>query len=123
MFALDIQVCIIASWAAQIECLFLTVEEAARREVQEETGLAVGGMRLFGVFSGRDMYYEYPNGDQAAIVSVVYLTNDVTCKLQINDNESLELGYFPTDALSTINLSSPNKPIIKRFLQTHLQTL
>jgi 8-oxo-dGTP diphosphatase len=44
-----------------------TVEEACRREVLEETGLAVGALRLFGVYSDprRD-----PRGH---MVSVVYL--------------------------------------------------
>src|SRR5664280_453363 len=40
------------------------VEAAARRETLEETGLEIGGMELFGVFSGPQLYYRYPNGDE-----------------------------------------------------------
>src|SRR3954462_14067206 len=44
-----------------------SAEEPARREVWEETGLTVGELQLFGVFSGAEMAHTFPNGDQAAI--------------------------------------------------------
>ncbi len=50
-----------------------TVEEAVRREVWEETGLEIGEMALFGVFSGPELFHTYPNGDQAYFVCIVYL--------------------------------------------------
>ena len=40
------------------------VENAARREALEETGLEIGEMSLFGVFSGPELYYKYPSGDE-----------------------------------------------------------
>jgi len=40
------------------------VEMAAKREACEETGLQVGEMSLFGIFSGPELYYKYPNGDE-----------------------------------------------------------
>jgi mutator protein MutT len=98
-----------------------SIEETARREVQEETGLVVGEMTLFGIFSGSDMYHEYPNGDQASIVAVIYLTSDVTGELVVNADENLELVYFSADALPTVKLSPANKPIIERFLQAYSQ--
>src|SRR5215213_6141534 len=36
-----------------------SAEETARREVWEETGLTVGELRLFGVFSGPEMRHVY----------------------------------------------------------------
>ena len=41
------------------------VEDAARRETREKTEMEIGEMSLFGVFSGSEMYYKYPNGDEA----------------------------------------------------------
>lgn len=93
-----------------------TTEEAARREVREETGLTVGEMTLFGVFSGGELFYVYPNGDQTAIVSIIYQTSDVEGEMRIDGDESLELRYFSVSELSTLELSPPNKAILKQFL-------
>jgi 8-oxo-dGTP pyrophosphatase MutT (NUDIX family) len=40
------------------------VEDAAKRETFEETNLVIEDMSLFGVFSGMELYYKYPNGDE-----------------------------------------------------------
>jgi ADP-ribose pyrophosphatase YjhB (NUDIX family) len=48
-----------------------TLEEAARRDVREETGLALGALTLLRVFSGPEMFRQYPNGDQAYHVAAV----------------------------------------------------
>jgi 8-oxo-dGTP pyrophosphatase MutT (NUDIX family) len=94
-----------------------SAEETARREVWEETGLIVGELRLFAVFSGAEMEHTFPNGDQAAIVSVVYLAIPASDQAPTCGDESLELRYFSRDALSTVPLSPPNRPIIRRFLE------
>ncbi len=53
-----------------------TVEEAARREVFEETGLSVGQLELFGVFSAPELL-TYPNGDRAQVVTISYHASGV----------------------------------------------
>lgn len=40
-----------------------TLEEVAKRELYEETGLVAKKLKLFNVFSGKEFYYKYPNGD------------------------------------------------------------
>ena len=40
-----------------------TLEEAAARELKEETNLQAENFKLLNVFSGRDVYFKYPNGD------------------------------------------------------------
>lgn len=52
------------------------VEEAAKRETLDETGLKIGEMDLFGVFSGPELYYKYPNGDEVYSVTIVYRSSD-----------------------------------------------
>jgi mutator protein MutT len=93
-----------------------STEDAVRREIHEEIGLQIGTLALFDVFSGREMFHTYPNGDQVAVVSVVYITDDVHGAIE-RDDEGTELRYIPMEELPLISLSAPNKPIIQRFLE------
>ena len=93
-----------------------TVEQTARREVLEETGLTVGKLELFGVFSNAEIQ-TFSNGDQLQVVTVSYLTDGVSGTLQ-PDEEGLELRYFSLDALPE-NLFTPSADLFtairKRF--------
>lgn len=76
-----------------------TLEEAARREVLEETGLTVGKIEPFGVYSGKDFHYIYPNGDEVFIVDNIFLTTEFKGQLQPDENESKELKFFNVNKL------------------------
>lgn len=76
-----------------------TLEEAARRELLEETNLNVQSLALVHVFSGWQMYFEYPNGDKVHSVAALYKAENVTGEMQITDGESLHLQYFAPDSL------------------------
>ena len=52
------------------------VEDAAKRELFEETGLIANKLTLFGVFSGKDTHYIYPNGDEVSNIDIVYICKD-----------------------------------------------
>ena len=45
-------------------------EDAARRELLEESGLAVESLHQLDVYSGPEFRLTYPNGDQAYVVGV-----------------------------------------------------
>jgi ADP-ribose pyrophosphatase YjhB (NUDIX family) len=92
------------------------VETAARREVMEETGLEIGGMMLFGVFSGPELYYKYPNGDEVYNVTIVYLARDVRGEIQFNE-EHTEWRYFEAADIPEA-ISPPIRPVIARFIQS-----
>ena len=64
------------------------VEEAARRETLEETGLEIEGMSLFGVFSGPDQYYRYPSGDEVHNVTIVYLCHTAQGDIHLSDEHT-----------------------------------
>src|SRR5690554_3778675 len=51
-----------------------STEDTAKREVLEETGLIVNNLELFDVFSGQELHYIYPHGDEVFVVDVVYKT-------------------------------------------------
>ena len=71
--------------------------DAVVREVLEETGLQVRPERLIGVYS--DPIAQYANGDRVFYVSICFLCRIVGGQLSVNDDESLELRYFPPDRL------------------------
>ena len=88
-------------------------EETARRELLEETGLTAEHLELFGVFSGPDYHYVYPNGDEVSNVDIVFLCRSYSGQLKCQDGEVDDLRFFPADALPE-NLSPP---IIKPLMQ------
>ena len=98
------------------------LEEAAKRETLEETGLQIGAMNLFGVFSGPELYYRYPNGDEVYNVTIVYLSQDYSdgagnTEIQLND-EHTAWGWFGVDEIPD-NISPPMIPTIEQFKQVN----
>jgi 8-oxo-dGTP pyrophosphatase MutT (NUDIX family) len=93
------------------------VEEAAKRETFEEVYLEVGEMSLFGVFSGPELYYKYPNGDEVYNVIVVYWSRDWRGEIQLNDEHTEWEWFAPTDIPE--NVSPPIRPVIDRFKQAY----
>lgn len=97
------------------------VEEAAAREIFEETGLTVDKLKLFGVFSGKDMYYKYPNGDEVYNVDVVFVSNSYHGEIRVSD-EGREIRFFAVNELPE-KISPPVLPVIeevkKRKVEFH----
>ena len=72
-----------------------TPQQAAIREVKEETGLDVEIGRLIGVYTECDM--EYPNGDRAQSIAIVFEMKAIGGELLCDGEETLELRYFSLD--------------------------
>ena len=76
------------------------IADCAVRETCEETGLEVEPVRLIGIYSDPDvMQITFPNGDQAHLVSATFECRVIGGKLRADGEESLEVAYFPPDAL------------------------
>ncbi len=88
-----------------------TLEETATRELKEETNLTADRFTLLHLFSGKDFYFKYPNGDELYSVIALYLADDVSGELKITDGESNTLKFFGKDEMPT--LESRAKKIIE----------
>ncbi len=92
------------------------VETAARRDVREETGLELGELALFGVFSGPELFYRYPNGDEVYNVTIVTLTRDWRGEVRLNGEHTDWRWFDPEDIPE--NNSPPIQPVIEQFVET-----
>lgn len=96
------------------------VEEAAKRELLEETGLTANSLELFGVFSGPDLHHIYPDGNEVYIIDTVFLCDDFSGELVCQEQECLDLQWFDFDDIPK-NLSPPIIPALRRFIQNYHQ--
>jgi mutator protein MutT len=74
-----------------------TPEMAAIREAKEETGLDVEVGSLIGLYTDCDM--KYASGDEAQSILIAYELKPVGGALRCDDDETLELRYFPLDRM------------------------
>ncbi|GIF65277.1 NUDIX hydrolase [Asanoa ishikariensis] len=65
------------------------------REVFEETGVRVEPERITSVTVGPVV--TYPNGDVCQYLNVTFACRPLTASATVNDDESLEVGWFPVD--------------------------
>ena len=88
------------------------VMEAAKRDLFEETGLIAKKLELFGIYSGKETHYIYPNGDEVSNVDIVYLCKDYEGILIESNEEVKQLKWFSYNELPN-NISPPvKKPIM-----------
>lgn len=98
--------------------LYESVEDAAARELLEETGLLALSLVLYGLYSGAGMEYVYPNGDQVSNVDAVFLCREYSGELCPQLSEVLELRWFSREELPpTEELSPPNRPALEKWRQ------
>lgn len=95
-----------------------TLEEAAIREVREETGLELGAFTFYKVFSGPDFAFTYPNGDKVYNVVSCYVSRNFTGKIQL-DQESTEYQFFNLDELPE-KMMSHSRIVLQDFISKKL---
>lgn len=72
-------------------------EEAAARELHEETGLQAERFTFRKLLSGADMYFRYPHGDEIYNIMAVFEAIGTTGDPEPDHDEGLELRYFPLE--------------------------
>ncbi|UTR13723.1 NUDIX hydrolase [Salipaludibacillus sp. LMS25] len=93
-----------------------TMEQTARREVAEETGLQLGKLTLLNVFSGPEFYYKLENGDEFYAVSVIFVTNTFSGEVVMDETESRDLQFF-----SLAHLPKDVTPEYQRYIDYFLK--
>lgn len=76
-----------------------SLEETARRELREETGLRAGGFTHLGTLSGEGLYFQYPNGDEVYNVIAIFRADQIQGALSLSNEESDDLRYFDINEL------------------------
>ncbi len=75
--------------------------ETVVREVLEETAVRVLPVRISEVYT--TPIITYPNGDKAQFVITAFVCKPLEGEPRVNDDESLEVGYFPLTALPELS--------------------
>ncbi len=92
-----------------------SLEECARREFYEETGLKLGELRLDHVYSGQDFFYTYPNGDQVFFVTAIYYTNIYYGEFKYDNSETKDLKFISAAKILEMNNFDVNDFRILKF--------
>ncbi|MEN2766278.1 NUDIX hydrolase [Ornithinibacillus xuwenensis] len=92
-----------------------SLEDTAKREVKEETGLDIAKLELLDVFSGSDYYLKLHNGDELYSVTAVYVAHESTGKIKMDKTESIDLQYVSLDDLPE-GLTLANRKYIEAYV-------
>ena len=86
-------------------------EDTVRRETKEESGLSLGKLDVFQLYSGKDRIIEYPNGDICFGPGIVFITKEYSGVIVNDSEEVLEHRFFKKTELPD-NLNQYDKDII-----------
>ncbi len=92
------------------------VEAPQKESFFEETGLTAERLELFGIFSGKDMHYIYPNGDEVSNIDIVYICRDYTGTLRRQENEVEELKFFALNEIPQ-KISPPVQKPLNQWIE------
>lgn len=108
-------------WALPAGCMELgeSIEDTARREAFEETGLTLGKMEFIGVYSGlEELHYIYPNGDEIYCVTSAFICKDFIGTIKSDGIESLDIRFFSKEDIPEV-IHTPDRPILRYFMDNY----
>jgi 8-oxo-dGTP pyrophosphatase MutT (NUDIX family) len=94
------------------------VEEAAKREMKEETGLTPLSLKFFKIYSGKKYHYVYPNLDEVSPIDTVFICDKYEGTLSLQAEEETEIRFFSLD-----QLPSPMREATKSVFRDYISSL
>ena len=85
-------------------------------ELFEETGLTAESLELFGVFSGEEQHYIYPNGDEVSTIDILYICRRYSGEMKCQPEEVEELRFFDIDHIPH-NICPPVREPIRKYIE------
>jgi 8-oxo-dGTP pyrophosphatase MutT (NUDIX family) len=98
------------------------MEQVARRELFEETGLQAKALELLDIFSGPELYYKYPHGDEVFNVVAAYICKEFEGVAIIDKFEVDEIQFFNCSSLPN-NINPPDQPILNAYFIKEMRNL
>lgn len=92
-----------------------SLEETAIREANEEVGLICRDLRIFNVYSGKKLYYKYPNDDEVYNVTATYICKDFSGRIVVDKTEGKDAKFFSVNDIPE-KISPPIRMIIDDFI-------
>ena len=91
------------------------VEDCAKRELYEETGIIADEIEFFCINSGPETHYVYPNGDEVSNIEIIYLCKKYHGELTESD-EMKELKYFNVEDIDINDISPPIRSVVQKYM-------
>jgi 8-oxo-dGTP pyrophosphatase MutT (NUDIX family) len=92
-----------------------TLEECVWRETLEETVVTCHSLSLWHVFSGPELYYKYPNGDEVYNVIAAFVCRDFSGALRPEPGETSEIRFHDLKDLPP-NISPPDRIVLEKLV-------
>lgn len=94
-----------------------TAEEAAFRELKEETNLDIVEMQFFKVYTGDKTKIVYPNGDIIYAVVMSFVVTSTKGVLRKQPDEIMDLKWFEENKIPIQSMMSIDKMFLEDFLK------
>ena len=92
-----------------------SLEDTDRREVLEEINIECLELELFNVYSGKDLYYKYPDGNEVFNVTVTYLCKTFKGELKVEKTEGRDARFYNILDIPQ-NISTTIRPILNEYI-------
>jgi ADP-ribose pyrophosphatase YjhB (NUDIX family) len=91
-------------------------EDAAEREVEEESGLRIEVGRVLDVFAGPPFRHTYANGDRIAVMVAVYEGRVIGGVARPDGDETAAVEWHEPSTFATLPLSTRAAAVLERLL-------